>query len=318
MKHETDPTQLRCTTPEKLTSDLNDAGIAARSFDWRDTKLTVLHKCSAGKQPVLLLHGVTYSAASVFDLCVPSRHRAAYSTMLQLGARDVDCWALDFAGYGLSETLDYGRAETPDDYVEQVVHVAAKIRDITGEIPILVGWSWGAQIASRAVARHPSLFLGLVFWGGFWGGSGKLSGMPKRPLPLRSRRTNNALHAGADFLTPGNYRAEVKDAFVQHALWVDPSSPTSGITHSTLSLPLHDPARIHCPTMVVHGSDDPVVHNLDIQDFVGELGNNLVRYLRIPDADHNAQYSENRHLLFDELASFAESYTNKSMKEHSS
>jgi len=79
MVHENDPTQQRCPDPAKLIGDLQDAGIATRTFDWQGTKLAVLHKPSTGKCPVLLLHGVMYSAASVFDLCVPGHPRAAYT-----------------------------------------------------------------------------------------------------------------------------------------------------------------------------------------------------------------------------------------------
>lgn len=315
MQHEADATQLRCPDPSKLIRDLNDAGIATWSMDWQGIKLSVLRKPFIGQRPVLLLHGVTYSAASVFDLHVPGAPRDAYSTILQLAARGLDCWALDFAGYGLSESCDYGRPETPDDYVSQVAEVAANIRHLTGQAPILIGWSWGAQVASRAMAKAPDLFSGLVFWGGFWGGSGKLDDLPKRPLPTTTRRANTAEHASADFLTPDNYCADVRNAFVKHALWVDPSSPTSGITHSTLNLPLHEPAAVKCPTLVIHGTQDPVVNRLDIQDFVSRLGDKLVSYVRIPGADHNVQYSENRHLLFDALASFTGVRSVRSMPE---
>ncbi|WP_430246546.1 alpha/beta hydrolase (plasmid) [Neorhizobium sp. DAR64861/K0K2] len=302
---ETDIPQDRCSDNAIVRRNLAQAGISVNQTCWEWCTLSLLHSaCHSDSAPVLLLHGVTYSSASVFDLEVPDHERTSYSTLLQLSARGVDSWALDFAGYGLSETPDYGRLETPDDYVSQVRRAASEIRALTGKKPVLVGWSWGAQMACRTAGAFPSEFAGLAFWGGGWGGSGHLKTWQKRPLPTMQRRQNTSAHASADFLNPNNYRSEVKDAFVKHALWLDPTSPTTGITHSILNLPLHSPKSILCPTLIVHGDGDPVSDKQDMFDFCNELGDNLVGYRIIPNSDHNTQFSESRHILFECLTNF--------------
>ena len=311
-----DETGRRSPILQELRRNLRTAGIRVIPLEWRGTRLALLRRANPRGRPVLLLHGVTYSSASVFDLDVPGHDRSSYSTFMQLAARGMDCWSLDFAGYGFSETHVYNRMEMPGDYVAQVRDAADHVRSRTGKAPVLIGWSWGAQVASRAVAYHPEAFSGLVFWGGFWGGSGRLDQARKRALPTGERRCNTIEHAGADFLTPGNFRPEVKQAFVHHGLCLDPTSPTAGIVHSTLNLPLHDPGRIRRPTLVVHGSNDPVVDPDDIKDYAAGLGRNLAAHYCIPNADHNAQYSENRHMLFDCLADFALSLEPKKVMEH--
>jgi pimeloyl-ACP methyl ester carboxylesterase len=308
-------TDRRCADLAGMRRNLSDAGIEIAQCDWRDTRLALLRSANPGKPPVLLLHGVTYSSASVFDLKVPGHARDSFSTMLQLSKRELDCWALDFAGYGFSDTHDDAGIETPDDYVSQVIAALDHIHLETNRRPVLIGWSWGAQVASRAAAQAPDRLDRLVFWGGFWGGSGRLRDIAKRKVPPGPRRSNTQAHAKADFLTVGTYLPEVETAFVDHALRLDPSSPMAGIYHSTLNLPLHDPQRIQCPTLVIHGANDPVVNALDIQDFTKGIGRNLVAHHVIPDADHNAQFSENRNLLFDLLADFATGMETPSQKE---
>ena len=131
---------------------------------------------------VLLLHGVTYSSASVFHLMIPGHSANEYSLLLQL-SESLGCWCLDFSGYGFSPSPSYSAAETIDDYVEQVGEAVRYLHQTTGHKPVLVGWSWGGQVASRYAGRHGDSLAGFVYWGAIWGGTGQAEFVKSTPNP---------------------------------------------------------------------------------------------------------------------------------------
>ncbi|WP_309676076.1 alpha/beta hydrolase [Halomonas eurihalina] len=295
---------LRCIAPNRLYKKLSVAGIRTASLRWQGVQLTLLHSPCPTGVPVLLLHGVTYSAASVFDLAVPGYERADFSTLLQLTWRGLDTWALDFAGYGLSGPRPYPDTETINDYVAQVRAASIEIEARTGVLPVLVGWSWGAQVASRFAGHYPKSCPGLVFWSGLWGGSGMINYMREVRFPKEVRRRNTPTHAAADFRTPVAYAPEVRTAFISHALSLDPTSPTTGLRETVLNMPLHNPVNITCPVLAIHGELDPVVQIDDITDYVAALASPHKWHIRLPGADHNAQFGHDRNRLFDAIADF--------------
>ena len=288
-----------------------EAGIVPMPVDWRGVRLALWQApCRVGAAvrpmpPVLLLHGVTYSAMSVFDLVVPGAPRIDYSLLLRLASAGVEAHALDFAGYGLSGDAPAGcRVE---DHVDQARRAAAAIRKRCGRAPVVIGWSWGGQVAARLAGRaEPADLAGLVLWGALWGGgpTGPPEFLRSVRLPPGERRLNTPEHAAADFRTPGAYDPAVRDRFVEWALLVDPTSPTLGLRETVQRMPLHDPRTITIPTLVIHGSLDPVAAGSDTAAFHDALATSRRHYRIIHGADHNVQFGHARAAFVADLLDF--------------
>ncbi|MCG9692032.1 alpha/beta hydrolase [Vibrio sp. Isolate22] len=296
----------RANTDELSTIEqqMRGVGIQRHEIPWRKTALTAF-QCGPMTGPqVLLLHGVTYSSASVFHLTIPGHSANEYSLILQL-SESLGCWCLDFSGYGFSPSPSYSAAETIDDYVEQVGEAVRYLHQTTGHKPVLVGWSWGGQVASRYAGRHGDSLAGFVYWGAIWGGTGQAEFVKSTPKPTAPRRVNTRQHAGADFKTPNTFDPEVRTQFIDCALRLDPTSPTTGLTESLYNLPLHEPRDIKVPTLVIHGEHDFVAQFDDVRDYFDALASPIKQHRIIAQADHNVQYSKKRHTLVRELRDFS-------------
>ncbi|ASI88691.1 alpha/beta hydrolase [Vibrio mediterranei] len=289
----------------KVEQQMRNLGIQRYEIPWRDTTLSLLQSGSMTGPQVLCLHGVTYSSASVFHLSISGAAADEYSLLLKL-SQSLGCWCLDFSGYGFSPTSTSSFKETVDDYVEQVGEAVRYLRQLTGHKPVLIGWSWGGQVASRYAGRHGESLSGLVYWGAIWGGTGQVDFVKSLPKPTSHRRINTQQHAGADFKTPNTFETEVKNRFIDFALRLDPTSPTTGLTESLYNMPLHSPEEINVPTLVIHGEHDFVAQSNDINDYFAALACPIKQYRIISHADHNVQYSHARQTLVNELKSFSQ------------
>ena len=97
-----------------------------------------------GRQ-VLLLHGLA-STCHIWDLVAPAL------------AADFRVVALDQRGHGLSAQVDEGF-----DFTTVYGDAAALIDALGWERPIVVGHSWGADVALELAAARPDLASGLIF-----------------------------------------------------------------------------------------------------------------------------------------------------------
>lgn len=96
-------------------------------------------------RPVLLLHGLA-STCRIWDLTAP------------LLAADFRVAALDQRGHGQSAQVDSGY-----DFATVLGDAAAFINHLGWRRPIIVGHSWGADVALELAATHPKLVGGLIF-----------------------------------------------------------------------------------------------------------------------------------------------------------
>lgn len=298
----------RVADPAAVVTEAAAAGLVLERVPSRGIELALW---AAGfrpeAQPVLLLHGVTYSSLSVFDLAAPGAPRDAYSPMLALARDGFAVYALDSEGYGLSPIRPGGSRLS--DYAHDLHAAIESIRRRhRGRRVALVGWSWGAQLAARHLSRvDPDAPVShLVFWGSCWGGgeNGPPAALRGLSPPATARRINTPEHARADFRTPSTYAPAIREAFARQALRLDPTSPTLGLHAVARSLPLHDPQRIRVPTMAIHGRNDPMADPGDIREWLARIDHCERRHRVIPNADHNAQFSVSRSALLNEIASF--------------
>ena len=96
-------------------------------------------------QPVLLLHGLA-STCHIWDLVAP------------LLADEFRVVALDQRGHGLSAQVEDGY-----DFATVSGDAAAFIGSLGWERPVIVGHSWGADVALELAAAEPELAAGLIF-----------------------------------------------------------------------------------------------------------------------------------------------------------
>ena len=96
-------------------------------------------------RPVLLLHGLA-STCHIWDLVAP------------LLAADFRVVALDQRGHGLSAQVEDGF-----DFATVSRDAAALIAALGWERPVIVGHSWGADVALELAAAQPGLTAGLIF-----------------------------------------------------------------------------------------------------------------------------------------------------------
>ena len=120
------------TTPQDCYTNLG-----GRPFHYRDW--------GGDGRPVLLLHGLA-STCHIWDLVAP------------LLAADFRVVALDQRGHGLSAQVENGF-----DFATVSGDAAALIAALDWERPVIVGHSWGADVALELAAAQPGLAAGLIF-----------------------------------------------------------------------------------------------------------------------------------------------------------
>ena len=96
-------------------------------------------------RPVVLLHGLA-STCRIWDFVAP------------LLARDFEVIAVDQRGHG-----DSGKPEQGYDFASVGRDVAAMLEGRGIQRPVLVGHSWGADVALELAVARPSLLQGIVF-----------------------------------------------------------------------------------------------------------------------------------------------------------
>src|SRR5258708_1456816 len=112
---------------------------------------------------LLLIHGTTYSSLPVWDL-------GNHSTLDAFAAAGIATFALDLEGYGSSESR--ARLSTKEDHVGDIEIVCQFLRREFPNLPlVLLGWSWGGQLAALAAVKK--LADGAILYGTYWGGGRK-------------------------------------------------------------------------------------------------------------------------------------------------
>ena len=96
-------------------------------------------------RPVVLLHGLA-STCRIWDLVGP------------ILAQDFSVIAVDQRGHG-----DSGKPDRGFDFASVSGDVAALLAGRGIERPVLVGHSWGADVALELAVSHPELLQGIVF-----------------------------------------------------------------------------------------------------------------------------------------------------------
>lgn len=289
--------------------------------DTPDIRLQVRSKRPAGGggDAVLLMHGATYSSASLFDVPL-----GGFSFMDYLARHGYDVYAVDARGYGGSTR--------PPDGDQPIGRTESGVRDFGAAVDFvrarraiprlnLVAMSWGGSVAGAYTAEHGDKVAKLALIAPLW--------LSDRPLPVdpggalaayrqvpvakaRDRWVGAAPPDKRDGLIPAGWF----EAWAAASLATDPDS--DGVTmravngpiqdirdYWTAGRPLYDPGRIAVPVLQVHAEWDIDVTLDTARDFFGRLtAAPYRRWVEIGEGTHMVLMEKNRLQAFEAVRRF--------------
>ena len=258
---------------------------------------------------VLFIHGSSMASQPTFDLQVPGRPDVA---VMDVFARaGYDCWCLDNEGYGRSSkhrdiTCDISTG------ADDIAVAAEYIRQARGDEPLLVyGISSGALKAALFSQRHPERVKRLALDAFVWTGQGSPTLEQRRKklpeyMAAGNRRPIDRAFVHSIFTRdhPGTADDDTVNAFADGILALDDSVPIGTYIDMCLHLPVVDPEKIACPTIVMRGQYDGIAGTDDLLAFFARLPNPDKQFAVMPGIAHASFQQKNYRLVQHILASF--------------
>jgi pimeloyl-ACP methyl ester carboxylesterase len=262
----------------------------------------------AGKPAVLFVHGSSMASQPTFDLFVPGRPDS--SAMDWFAARGFDTWTMDNEGYGRSDksrAQNNGISNGADDLAAGMEYVAKA----TGASKAhMYGISSGALKAALFAQRHPDRIDRLALDAFVWTGEGSPTLEERRKkLPqfaATHRRPIDRAFVNSIFTRdhPGTADQATVDAFADAILSLDDSVPTGTYVDMCSKLPLVDPAKIVCPTIVLRGEYDGIAGFDDLMEFFKRLPNADKQFAVMAGISHASFQQKNYRTVYHILHSF--------------
>lgn len=263
-----------------------------------------------GKRGIILfVHGSSMASQPTFDLVVPGKPDV--SVMDVFARAGYDCWCLDNEGYGRSSKhrdIVCDISNGADDLAAAAAYIAAT----RGDAPLLVyGISSGALKAALFAERNPGRVARLALDAFVWTGAGSPTlEQRRRRLPdyqaAGNRRPMDRAFVHSIFTRdhPGTADDVTVEAFADAILSLDDSVPIGTYIDMCLHLPVVDPAKITCPTIVMRGQYDGIAGMDDLLDFFRRLPNPDKQFAVMPGIAHASFQQKNYRLVQHILASF--------------
>lgn len=276
-------------------------------------------------RPILLLHGRTWSSVPVYHLLGGPKQkengRESRSLMETLLENGLQPYAMDFRGFGGTPN-DATNGVEPFRCVadaETVLEWIAERHGMSGcgtspngdsekpgEFPTLLGWSQGALVA-QLVAQNPTPPISkLILYGSIYDPLVRyprdplFSTEPEEAVPVPKNTVDMAME---DFTIEGTINMETALEFGQASIISDPSKAQWKHLYQFNNL---DPARVHVPTLVVAGDQDPYAPLRVQQDLFTNLGRGSDRTWSIlADSDHAVHLLDGRARFANLVSSFA-------------
>jgi pimeloyl-ACP methyl ester carboxylesterase len=280
--------------------------------------------------PILLLHGRTWSSVPVYHLLGGPKLKAqkggddgeyaSRSMMESLLNKGLQPYAMDFRGFGGTHSDSTG-CISPTRCVNDTASVLKWILKRHGmagsksaaEQTTLLGWSQGALVAQLLAQKASShlLFGKLVLYGSIYDPQFRY---PREPLyqqksdsSSRGERTpiqNTFNDAIEDFTVEGTIPPKPARMFAEAALISD---PIKAVWKQLCQFNNCDPGRIHVPTLVVAGDQDPYAPVRVQKDLFVGLGRSDRSWSILADCDHAIHMLEGRERLNKTIVSFVQS-----------
>lgn len=249
---------------------------------------------------VLFVHGSSMASQPTFDLQVPGRPFS--SVMDWFAAKGFDTWCVDMEGYGRSSkhrdiTCDI--ANGADDLAAATDYIMSK-RGNDGFLTY--GISSGALRAALFAQNNPDRVSRLALDAFVWTGEGSPT-LAERKKKLPQFMENNRRPIDRDFVYsifnrdhPGTASDDVIDAFAEAITALDDSMPNGTYIDMCSRLPLVDPHKIVCPTIIMRGEYDGIASFDDLIKFFVELPNSDKQFSVMAGISH-ASFQQKNYLL---------------------
>jgi pimeloyl-ACP methyl ester carboxylesterase len=257
---------------------------------------------------VLFVHGSSMASQPTFDLQVPGRPFS--SVMDWFAARGFDTWCIDMEGYGRS---DKHRDITCDiaNGAADLAAASAYIQSLRKNQGFLVyGISSGALRAAMFAEIHPDRISRLALDAFVWTGEGSPT-LQQRRQKLPQFLGSNRRPIDRDFVYsifnrdhPGTAADDVIEAFAEAIIALDDSMPNGTYIDMCSKLPLVDPTKILCPTMVLRGEYDGIASFDDLIRFYTALPNGDKQFSVMPGISHASFQQKNYQLVYYLLHNF--------------
>jgi pimeloyl-ACP methyl ester carboxylesterase len=258
---------------------------------------------------ILFVHGSSMASTPTFDLQVPGRPDV--SVMDVFARAGYDCWCVDNEGYGRSSKhrdIICDIATGADDLAVAADYIATT----RNAGPLLVyGISSGALKAALFAARNPGRVARLALDAFVWTGEGSPTlEQRKKKLPeymaAGKRRPIDRAFVHSIFTRdhPGTADDVVVNAFADAILALDDSVPIGTYVDMCLNLPVVDPAKITCPTLLMRGEFDGIAGIDDLLAFYRRLPNPDKQFSVMPGIAHASFQQKNYRLVQHILAAF--------------
>jgi pimeloyl-ACP methyl ester carboxylesterase len=250
-------------------------------------------------QPVLLVHGRTWSALPDFDLQVEGEDLSLMDALVDAGYA---VYAIDLRGYGETPRDESGWL-TPNRAADDTAAVVAWINTAADwdTKTHLFGWSRGSTISQLAVQRNPGLVESLTLFG-YWRDDAVDLPMDEIGIkPLVSENTAEA--AASDFITPGSISQKAIDTYVEVSLAADPVMVDlrNDAQYNELN-----GAEIGVPTLIIYGEFDPIGPPEIQAKLYTSIGSPHKLLVSVPGGDHAAFMEAPREFFVHTLVSFIE------------
>ncbi|MBM3559740.1 MAG: alpha/beta hydrolase [Alphaproteobacteria bacterium] len=247
---------------------------------------------------LFLVHGSSLCARTGFDLPVPGK--PDYSMMDWFAVRGFDVWTMDHENYGRS-TRTSGNSDIASGVADLRAAFPVVIRETGQKVAHFYGSSSGALRASAFANACPEYVASLVLDAFTWTGKDSPT-LVKRAERLEEYRASNVRKVDRAFFhsifnrdKPGLAEDGVADIFADFEMQFGDTVPTGTYVDMCANLPVVDPAKIRCATMISRGEHDGIATLSDLLAFYEALPENIDKqFIILPGQAHVGTLGTNR------------------------